>query len=118
MGMPYAEDQEKAAKYLVKTLLEKGGRVPYRFFYDGTEATARSLHAGMGIDKDEAEWMGAEGVMDEAAAAMEAQGFVELVWLDGEKVADGHPAYEIVLTTAGRERIAAGEWPTFRDLDM
>src|SRR5581483_9109825 len=37
MGMRYASDQDKAARYLVKTLLEKGGRVHYRHFYDGTE---------------------------------------------------------------------------------
>lgn len=118
MGMMYAEDQEKAAKYLVRTLLEKGGRVSFCHFYDGTDDTARSLHDGMGIDENEAEWMCAAAVMDEAAAAMEAQGFVEIVWLDGETLSDGEPAYEIVLTEDGRRKLGTGLWPTFRDLDL
>lgn len=56
--------------------------------------------------------------MDEAAAAMADQGFVEIVWLDGEKLADDEPAYEIVLTEAGRKKLADGKWPKFRDLDL
>ncbi|MBX9578874.1 MAG: hypothetical protein K2X87_01075 [Gemmataceae bacterium] len=116
--MIYAEYQERAAKYLVRTLLERGGRVPFRQFYDGTDATARSLRDGMELDPDEAEWIGAEVVMDEAAAAMAAQGFVEMVWLDGETLSDGEPAYEIALTEAGRRMFGAGSWPVFRNLDL
>ncbi len=118
MGMMYAHHQEKAARYLVKVLEEQGGRVHYGYFYDGTEATALRLYEGMGIDRDQGEWIGAEGVMDEAAVAMKAQGFVEIAWLNGEKLADGEPAYEIVLTDEGRKMLAAGNWPRFRDLDL
>lgn len=117
MGMSYAHDQERAARHLVNALKEHDGRIRYSHFYDGTEAATQRLYAGMGIDADEAEWMGAEVVMDEAAAAMEAQGFVELVWLDGEKLFDGEPAYEIVLTDQGRRKLEAGQWPKFVDLD-
>src|SRR5262245_56428859 len=114
----YAHDQEKAARHPVKVLEEQGGRVHYGHFYDATEATAQRLYGGMGIDRDEGEWIGAEGVMDEAAAAMAAQGFVEIAWLDGEELADGEPAYEIVLTDEGRKKLVAGAWPRFRDLDL
>lgn len=119
MGMSYASEQEKAARHLVKILQEKGGRVHYSHFYDGTDETCRRLHEGMGIDiEEEGELDGAEAYMDEAAAAMADQGFVEIVWLDGEKLADGEPAYEIVLTDAGRKKLAAGKWPKLRDLDL
>lgn len=118
MGMIYAGNLEKAARYLVQVLNENDGRVHYAHFYDGSEETALALYTGLGVGEGEGEWMGAEGVMDEAAAAMEAQGFVKRVWLDGEKLADGEPAYEIHLTDGGRMRLAAGEWPTFRNLDL
>lgn len=116
--MMYAHNQEKAARYLVKVLEEQGGRVHYSHFYDGTDATALRLYEGMGIDRDEGEWICAEHVMDQAAAAMAAQGFVEIAWLDGEELADGEPAYEITLTDEGRKKLAAGQWPRFRDLDL
>lgn len=118
MGMMYAGNLEKASRYLVHVLTEKGGRVHYAHFYDGSEETALALYTGLGVDAEEGEWMGAEGVMDQAAGEMEAQGFVKLVWLPGEKLADDEPAYEIHLTDEGRRRLAAGEWPTFRDLDL
>lgn len=118
MGMMYADSQEKAARYLVRMLEEKGGKVHYSEFYDGTEETALRLYAGMGIDENEGEWIGAEGVMDEAAAAMEAQGFVKLDWHDGEELADGEPAYSIELTDKGRKDLSVGIFPKFQDLDL
>ncbi len=118
MGMMYAGYQEKAARYLVKMLEEKGGKVHYSEFYDATEETALRLYAGMGIDENEGDWIGAEGVMDEAAAAMEAQGFVRLIWHEGEELADGEPAYSIELTAQGRKNLSAGKFPKFRDLDL
>ncbi len=116
MGMMSASSQEKAARYLVKALDEKGGKVHYSEFYDGTEETALRLYAGMGIDEDEGDWIGAEGVMDEAAAEMEAQGYVRLIWHQGEELADGEPAYSIELTGKGCMMLKAGRFPKFRDL--
>lgn len=118
MGMMYAHNLDRAASFLVRVLDECGGRVHYSHFYDATEETALRLYAGMGLDADEGEWIGAEGVMDEAAATMAAQGFVRLVWLDGETLADGEPAYAIELTDEGRRKLAAGKRPAFRDLNL
>lgn len=89
MGMMYASNLVRAADHLARVLDASGGRVHYSRFYDGTDQTAQRLYEGMGLDTEEGEWIGAEGVMDEAAASMEAQGFVRLVWLEGEKLADG-----------------------------
>lgn len=116
MGMMYANNQERAARHLLRVLEELGGRVHYGHFYDGIDATAHRLYAGMGLDDKDGEWIGAEGVMDQTAAAMEEQGFVRLVWLQGETLADGEPAYAIELTEEGRRKLDAGERPTFRDL--
>jgi hypothetical protein len=118
MGMMYAYNQEKAARYLVKVLEERGGKVHYSEFYDRTEASARRLYAGLGIDADEGEWICAEGVMDVAAAEMEAQGFVTRIWHEGEELADGEPAYSIELTAKGRKKLSVGKFPKFRDLDL
>ncbi len=116
MGMMYAHSLEKVARYLVQVLEEKGGKVHYSEFYDGTEETALRLYAGMGVDEREGDWIGAEGVMDEAAAEMKAQGYVRLIWHRGEELADGEPAYSIELTDRGRRKLAAGKFPKFRDL--
>lgn len=118
MGMMYADNQEKAARYLVKVLEEKGGKVHYSEFYDATEETALRLYAGMGIDEREGKWICAEGVMDVAAAEMETQGFVTLIWHEGETLADGEPAYSIELTVEGRKKLSVGKFPKFRNLDM
>ena len=118
MGMMYAHNQQQAARHPVRVLGENGGRVHYSRFYDGTEETAARLYAGMGVDAGEGEWIGAEGVMDEAAAEMQAQGYVTLEWHAGEVLADGEPAYSIVLTEDGRRRLAAGQVPKFRDLNL
>jgi hypothetical protein len=118
MGMMYAHNQEKAAAFLLKVLEEKGGRVDYSYFYDGSEETAQRLYAGMELEDGDGEWIGAEGVMDEAAAEMESQGFVRIVWLEGQKLADDEPAYAIELTEEGRKKIAAGKKPKFRNLDL
>jgi hypothetical protein len=116
MGMMTADSQEMAARYLVKVLAEKGGKVHYSEFYDGSEETACRLYAGMGIDEDEGEWIGAAGVMDVAAAEMEAQGYVTLISHEGEKLADGEPAYSIELTAKGCMKLRASRFPKFRDL--
>jgi hypothetical protein len=110
MGMMSADSQEKAARYLVKVLEEKGGKVHYSEFYDGTEETGERLCAGTGIID------GAEHVMDDVAAEMEAQGFVRLIWHQGEELADGEPAYSIELTGKGCLMLKAGRLPKFRDL--
>jgi hypothetical protein len=70
LGVMYADNQEKAARYLVKVLEAKGGKVHYSEFYDATDETALRLYAGMGIDEAEGEWIGAEGVMGEVRLAM------------------------------------------------
>lgn len=118
MGMMCGNDQAKAARYLVKVLEAKGGKVHYSEFYDATDETALRLYAGMGIDKRKGEWIGAAGVMDVAAGVMEAQGFVRLIWHEGEKLADGEPAYSIELTEGGRKKLSAGKFPRFRNLDL
>lgn len=118
MGMMYAYNQEKAARYLVKVLEAKGGKVHYSEFYDATEETALRLYAGMGIDEDEGEWICAESVMDVAAAQMEAQGFVSRIWHEGEELDDGEPAYSIELTGEGRKKLSVGKFPKFRNLDL
>lgn len=110
MGMMSAHSQEKAARYLVKVLEAKGGKVHYSEFYDGTEKTEEHLCAGTGITD------GAEHVIDDVAAEMEAQGFVRLVWHKDEELADGEPAYSIELTDKGRKKLASGKFPRFRDL--
>ena len=110
MGMMYAYNQEKAARYLVKVLEAKGGKVHYSEFYDGTEETGERLCAGTGIID------GAEHVMDDVAAEMEAQGYVRLIWHQGEELADGEPAYSIELTGKGCMMLKAGRFPKFRDL--
>ena len=110
MGMMSAGSQEKAARYLVKVLEEKGGKVHYSEFYDGTDETGERLYAGTGIID------GAEHVMDDVAAEMEAQGFVRLIWHQGEELADGEPAYSIELTGKGCMMLKAGRFPKFRDL--
>jgi hypothetical protein len=116
MGMMYAHNIERAATYLLG-ILALEGKVHYSRFYDGTDETKRRLAEGMGMTFDDAEWCGAEGVMDEAAAALEQQGYVKRNWLD-EKLADGEPAYQIELLDRGREMLAAGTRPRFRDLDL
>lgn len=116
MGMMSAACQEKAARYLVNVLEEKGGKVHYSEFYDGTVETTRRLNAGMGIDEGEGELAAAASAMDLAAAAMEAQGFVKLISHQGEKLVDGEPAYSIELTDKGRKKLAAGKFPKFRNL--
>lgn len=110
MGMMSAGSQEKAARYLVKVLEKKGGKVHYSEFYDGTEETEERLSAGTGIID------GAEHVMDDVAAEMEAQGYVRLIWHQGEELADGEPAYSIELTGKGCMMLKAGKFPAFRDL--
>jgi hypothetical protein len=110
MGMMYAYNQEKAARYLVKVLEAKGGKVHYSEFYDATEETALRLYAGMGIDEDEGEWICAESVMDVATAQMEAQGFVSRIWHEGEELADGEPAYSIELTGRGGRSYRSGSF--------
>src|SRR5262245_20627710 len=116
MPWMYASDQEKAAHFLVKVLEEQGGRVHFGYFYDGTEATALRVYEEMGLDNYQDEWMVATGMVADVAVEMQAQGFVAIIWTDGEKLADGEPAYEIKLTDEGRRRLAAGEWPKFKDL--
>jgi hypothetical protein len=116
MGMMYARHIAKAADHLMQILLAEA-RVPYSRFYDGTEETQRKLAEGMGMSPEDAEWYGAEGIMDEAAAALAAQGYVKLTPLD-EKLADDEPAYEIELLARGRAMLAAGKRPVFRDLDL
>ncbi len=118
MGRMYASNLVRAADHLVRVLDASGGRVHYSHFYDGTDQTAERLYAGMGLDTKQGEWIGAEGVMDEAAATMAAQGFVRIIWLEGEKLADGEPAYAIEVTDEGRRKLAARQRPTFRDLDL
>ncbi len=114
MGMMYAHHIVMAADYLLRAL-EVEGRVPYSRFYDGTEATQRHLAEALGMSLADAEWYGAEGIMDEAAFGLAEQGYVRISWLD-EELADGEPAYEIELLEAGRGMLAAGKRPVFRDL--
>src|SRR5690349_15330492 len=116
MGMMYAHHIEKAADHLMRLLLAEA-RVPYSRFYDGTEETHCRLAEGMGMSPEDAEWYGAEGIMDEAAAALATQGYVKITDLD-EKLADEEPAYEIELLEQGRVMLAAGKRPVFRDLDL
>ena len=110
MGMMSAGSQEKAARYLVKVLEAKGGKVHYSEFYDGTEETGERLCAATGIID------GAEHVIDDVAAEMEEQGYVRLIWHQGEELADGEPAYSIELTGKGCMMLKAGRFPKFRDL--
>jgi hypothetical protein len=112
----YAGSIAKAASYLLG-LLAAEGRVPYARFCDGTEASRRRLAEGMGLSPEKAEWYGAELVMNVAAAALEAQGYVRITWPD-EKLADEEPAYETELLPEGRAKVAAGERPRFYDLDL
>ena len=110
MGMMSAASQEKAARYLVKVLEAKGGKVHYSEFYDGTEETEERLCAGTGIID------GAEHVIDDVAAEMEAQGYVRLIWHQGEELADDEPSYSIELTGKGCMMLKAGRFPKFRGL--
>jgi hypothetical protein len=114
--MMYAHHIEKAANYLL-TLLTLVGRVPFACFYDGTESTRRRLAEYLGMSLEDAEWYGAEAILHEAAAALEAQGYVRITRPD-EKLADEERAYEIELLPVVRAALAAGFRPRFRDLDL
>jgi hypothetical protein len=129
--MWYKDNLEKAAGYLARTLLEKKD-VHYSVFYDGTDETRLRVLVGSGfraedyldegedpskfnlLDIDEP----VEGYIDEAAAVFENEGLVERIWLEGETLSDGEPAYRIKLTASGEEKLGSGHFPKFRNLDM
>lgn len=116
MGMMYAHNIEAAANYLLRILTDER-KVHYSRFYDGSEETACKLVEGMGMSRKDAEWCCPEAIMDEAAATLDAQGYVAINWLS-EVLADGEPAYEIELLENGKEMLAKGMRPVFRHLDL
>ena len=107
MGCRPADMIEKAAKYLVSILMEKG-KIDYDYFYDGEERTRSKLIEGIGITCEQADRHCAEALMDNAAYELEEQDVVEIEEIDSI-LADGNPNYRITLTEKGREKITNGE---------
>ena len=116
MGMMYAHHIKQGAHDLLKVLRGESS-VRYSRFYDATDETRRALCKGMEMSEEDADWYGAEGIMDEAAAALAAQGYVKITRLQ-DLLADGEHDYLIDLTEEERAKLEAGQEPVFRNLDL
>ncbi len=106
MGLRPSELIEQAALHLL-AVLQTQGSVLYSSFYDGNEETNFRLCEGIGITVDDGEWYSAEALIDNAAAQLEQQGIVELMWLE-TRLVDDEPDYRITLTDTGRSTLQAG----------
>ena len=118
MGYVSVHNVKKAGDYLLRVLLDSG-EVRYSRFYDGTDETQAAVLKGMGFPEEGEDYEpeSPELLLDLAAYELERQGFVRITMLD-TKLADGEPDYLIELTEQGREKLAQGKEPLFRDFDL
>ncbi len=118
MGWVYAPDIKKAADYLLG-VLSRDSEVRYSRFYDGEDETHDGLIKAMGYPEEGEDFEPdcPELLIDLAAWALKEQGFVETTELEDE-LADGEPDYRIALTEEGARKLAGGQRPVFRDLDL
>lgn len=117
MGVVRKDSLEQAARYLIHVLNEHGGRVHFSYFYDGTKGTLMKLRRGIGATKNRGYWHCAELVLEVAAGVLERHGYLVRIDLD-EELADGTRAFALELTDLGRQKLAAGRWPRFRDVEV
>lgn len=113
MGLRHSELIEQAARHLL-AVLQTQGSVFYSSFYDGSEEANARLCQGIGISIDDGEWYSAEALIDNAAAQLEQQGIVELMWLE-TRLVDEEPDCRITLTDPGRSTLQAGTQLSFCD---
>ena len=91
--------------YLLRVLKQEP-TITYDRFYDGGDECRQKLCEGLGMSASDADWYGAEGVMDTAIAFLERDGIVTTGELP-DRLADGVLNYEISLTENGRALLAA-----------
>lgn len=118
MGYSDATVIKDAGNYLLTVLLNDNS-VPYSRFYDGKDETHFQLCEAIGLLDDDGEvddWYSAEQLIDLAVAQLEEQGIVTIETLTA-KLADGYDDYLICLTEDGRQKLASGYQPTYRDME-
>ena len=115
MGFTNATLIEAAAKHLL-SILHSESPIRYSRFYDGSDKTSQRLADAIGLEPKSRGWYSVEHIIDLAVYELEKQGVVKTRFLD-ERLMDGEPDYEIILTSRGKEALVRNERLQFWDAE-